>query len=441
MACRAIVACRYHPLTNAIACTEDLFGPPVRNLMDDSIKQAHDELWRWCRAREFAGHDPFDALNSRLFQSTPLKHSRMARFIWTQAIKRSPVNLRSLALIPAQQNSKGLALFALAALANYRRLKTPGPQTGGAETAAAESESRELLDQLLQARLQGYSGAAWGYNFAWQSRNFFAPQGTPMIVPTAFAVRALVEAYEAFGVDNYLQTARSSCDFVLKDLKRTVESDDEICFSYSPLDDTRIFNASLLAAEILASVATLTKETELCDHATRAARYVMRRQREDGSWGYGAGPGQSWVDSFHTAYVLLSLSRIMKSARGEINWEIDLNSSLRRGFEFWRERSFLADGWPKYYHDSLYPADAHAAATAIITLLELQELDHGAQPLAKKIAAWTVSNLRDDRGFFYYQRRRFYTVRTPYMRWTQGWMLYALARLLESDRHSCLSFE
>jgi hypothetical protein len=51
--------------------------------------------------------------------------------------------------------------------------------------------------------------------------------------------------------------------------------------------------------------------------------------------------------------------------------------------------------------------------------------------LAETIANWTIRHLRDSQGFFYYQRQRFYTVRTPFMRWTQGWMLYALARLLE----------
>jgi hypothetical protein len=407
-------------------------------MRESTIEQSFDELLAWCRARDFAGYDPFDALNSRVFQSTPFKNSRTARLLWTQALKRSPLNLRPLALVPPQKNSKGLALFALAALANYRRLKTAKAQTadaetrktqtGAAEIATAEKEARALLDQLQRARLPGYSGAAWGYNFAWQSRNFYAPLGTPMIVPTAFAARAYVEAYQAFGDDNYLQTAHSSCDLVLNDLKRTVASDEEICFSYSPLDDTQIFNASLLAAETLASVATLTREPGFCNFVARAARYVVRRQRDDGSWGYGAARGQQWTDNFHTAYVLLSLSRIMKSSCAG---EIDLQSSLQRGYEFWRERFFLADGWPKYYHDSLYPADAHAAATAIITLLEFQEIDRGARALAEKIAAWTITNLRDGRGFFYYQRRRFHTVRTPFMRWTEGWMLYALARLLE----------
>jgi hypothetical protein len=161
----------------------------------------------------------------------------------------------------------------------------------------------------------------------------------------------------------------------------------------------------------------------------RAARFVVHRQREDGSWAYGVQPGQQWVDNFHTAYVLLSLARIAKAC---VDASEEIKPTLQRGYAFWRECFFLADGWPKYYHDSLYPADAHAAATAIITLLELSDLDSGALPLAETIAAWTVRNLRDARGFFYYQRRRFFTVHTPYMRWTQGWMLYALARLLEA---------
>ena len=390
--------------------------------MDDSIiQQAFDDLLTWCRAHDFAGYDPFDALNSRVFQLTPLNHSRTARLIWTQAIKRFPLNLRPLALVPSQRNSKGLALFALAAVSTYRRVKT----------IEAETEARALLEELWCARIQGYKGAAWGYNFAWQSRNFFAPQGTPMIVPTAFTARALIEAHQVFGDDSFLDMARSSCDFILSDLKRTIDTKDEVCFSYSPSDSTQIFNASLLAAETLASVAALTGETAFCDLALRAARYVVHRQGEDGSWAYGAEAGQQWTDNFHSAYVLLSLRRIAKSCVGG---NAELNNALQHGLTFWRERFFLADGWPKYYHDSLYPADAHAAATAIITLLEFRTLDNGALPLAEMIAAWMISNLRDARGFFYYQRRRFYTVHTPYMRWTQGWMLYALARLLEEEK-------
>jgi hypothetical protein len=273
----------------------------------------------------------------------------------------------------------------------------------------------------------------------------------PTVVPTAFAARAFIEAARAFADESYLQAARSACNFILGDLNRREESADEVCFSYSPLDRTRVFNASLLAGEVLANVGALTGENDLVDWGMRAARYVVRRQSDDGSWDYGVDGYQSWADNFHTAFVLASLSRIIESVASAVDAGIEhglpaetqstqrlrrefaseAESSLRRGYDFWRERFFLANGWPKYFPDRLYPADAHSAGAALVALVELQTLDAGAIELAETIARWAIENLRDPRGFFHYQRRRFHTVRTPYMRWSEAWMMYGVARILE----------
>jgi hypothetical protein len=381
------------------------------------LERSYESLAEWCRSRDYAGYDPFDGLNSRVFQATPLANSRLARLAWTQFFKRSPINFRGLAKVPAQRNSKGTALFALAALSRFRRTRTK----------EAETDARRLLSDLLAARLAGYSGDAWGYNFDWQGRAFFAPLGTPTIVPTAFAVRALVEAHDVFEEKEFLQSARSACDFILKDLNRSDETESELCFSYSPIDRTRVFNASLLAAESLAVVSKLTGESELSDVAIRAARYVSRRQRADGSWAYGGADFQSWADNFHTAFVLSSLVRIAAACDSPN----EFGDAILCGYEFWRKNFFLADGWPKYYHDRLYPVDAHSAGAAIIALLDMQKIDADAIALARKVAEWTIQHMQDESGFFFYQLRRFYTVRTPYMRWSQAWMMYALARLLE----------
>jgi hypothetical protein len=118
--------------------------------MKSSPEQVLADLFAWCREHDFAGYDPFDGLNSRLFQASPFKNSRTARLLWTQLCKRSPINFRGIAGVPPQRNAKGVALFALAALANYRRLKTK----------AAEEDARALLDDLLTMRLPGFRGAA-----------------------------------------------------------------------------------------------------------------------------------------------------------------------------------------------------------------------------------------------------------------------------------------
>jgi len=382
------------------------------------IEEAYLSLAAWCRARDYAGYDPFDGLNSRIFQSTPLRRSRTARLGWTQIFKRSPVNLRPLAGVPVGKNAKGIALFALAALSRFRALRTEEPKR----------EAYLLLDDLLAMRLDGWSGAAWGYNFDWQGRAFFAPRGTPMVVPTAFAARALIEAAQVFNDARYVNAARGACEFILRDLDLSVDAEDEICFSYSPLDRTRVFNASLLAAETLSCVGALTNEDELREKSMLATNYVVRRQRADGSWAYGADDYQSWADNFHTAFVLASLLRIRRTVDRDMD---ELTQAIERGYRFWRREFFLADGGPKYYHDKPYPADAHAAGAALVTFTEMQGVDAGASDIAEKVARWAITHLRDERGFFWYQRKRFYAVRTPYMRWSQGWMLYGLAKLIE----------
>jgi hypothetical protein len=43
-----------------------------------------------------------------------------------------------------------------------------------------------------------------------------------------------------------------------------------------------------------------------------------------------------------------------------------------------------------------------------------------------------MSNMWDERGYFYYQKLPFFTIRTSYIRWSQAWMLTALSTLLEN---------
>ena len=313
-----------------------------------------------------------------------------------------------------------MALFALAALADYRRL----------QSEEAEVNARERLDDLIGMSLKGFSGACWGYNFDWQSRSFFVPKGTPTIIPTAFAARALCEAAEVIDRDQYLPFARTICNFILSDLNRSDETSEEVCFSYSPLDRTRVFNATLMAGEGLATIGGMLHEQSFCEGAMRATRYVIRRQLSDGSWAYGAEGHQTWSDNFHTGFILTSLSRIMTGCEARE----ELEPALVRGYEFWRERFFLSNGWPKYYPNRLYPADVHSVAAAIVTLVELRGSFPGTLELAEKIAGWAIENMRSSEGYFYYQRQRFHTNRIPYMRWSQAWMAYALARLLEGKR-------
>ena len=187
-------------------------------------------------------------------------------------------------------------------------------------------------------RLEGWSGAAWGYNFDWQSRVFFAPRSSPTIVATAFAARAFIEAAHAFEDETYLTTARSACDFILQDLQRSTETQTEICFSYSPGSVNRIYNASLW---LLSSGRSggINWRAGTMPVAVPAARYVVNQQHENGSWVYGAAENQAWVDNFHTAYLLTSLARVIDHC--EAAQTAEFNEALQRATRSGAMASFL----------------------------------------------------------------------------------------------------
>jgi hypothetical protein len=383
------------------------------------LNEIYSTLIERSRADGFAGWDPFDGLESRIFRSTPLRHIAPARMAWLQMIKRSPWNLRSLLRVPKGLNSKGLALFALAEMSRYRTTNDP----------ANRDRATEILDRLRTLTIETKNGVAFGYNFDWQSRAFFAPKGTPTIVPTAFAARAFLESFQSTGDERDLEIPRRICRFIATELQRPHETDQELCFSYTPGDTSRIYNASLLAAETLADVGAIDANDEYLELASKAARYAINAQGERGEWAYGPKLRHAWIDNFHTAFILSSLVRIVDKvpALGD-----DANVAISKGFEFWIANFFTDYGAPKYFDTQTYPIDIHSAAAAIVTLCDLRDRDQRALPLAEKVGVWTAKEMWNPEGFFAYQKKASRTISIPFIRWGQAWMAYAIARLLEA---------
>jgi hypothetical protein len=398
--------------------------------IETKCEQALGRLLRYCRNESWSGYDPYDGLNSPLIKLLTL-NSKTLRTVATQLNKRSPVNFRPLLGIRKGLNAKGAALSARALILLSRgegRDRHAGVRLSPGLSDGLDTDIRHLLSKLDELRSGTYGEACWGYNFDWQSRAFYAPRGTPNVVTTVAAAHAFLDWHEATGDERAFEMACGSCRFLLDRINRASDGD-AFCFSYTPLDHSRVHNVNLLAAQLLARMFAKDGREEYRDAAVSALRYTVARQREDGSWLYGEGRSQGWIDSFHTGFVLVSLKNI-----GAHLALTDLRPSLDAGYEFYTSRFFLADSTPGYYHDRLYPVDVHSAAQAIITFVEVTDLMPNARQMADRAAAWAIDNLQDSRGFFHFQRRRLYTIRIPYMRWAQAWMLYALSRFHTRDQ-------
>lgn len=327
------------------------------------LREVWQELEKYCAARGWRGVDPYDGLNSPLARVLPGKFARQA---WTQLHRRSPINLRPWCGIGPTLNAKALAL------------------------AALESHDEKLLDELEKLRT---TEGGWGYPFAWQSRAFYAPRGTPNLICTVFAARA----YARWG---------RKCDvsFLEKHLLR--ERDGERWLAYVPHTDAQVHNINMLGAALLGRRDCL--------------EFSVNRQRADGSWWYGEAVNQRWIDNFHTGYNLVALKEY-ENRTGDRSFA----DSAERGFAFWERTFWRADGAPRYYHNGDHPLDTHGSAQGILTYLAFGRVEQ-----ARQAARWAVENMWDKRGFFWYQRGRYGTNRMCYMRWTQAWMYHALGELL-----------
>ena len=381
--------------------------------LDDTIAR----LEAYCRQREWAGFDPYDALNSDLFARTPLAKSRIARLALTQFLKRSPVNFRPMLGIRPHQNPKALGLF----LSFYAGRAKAGDE-------AARRHAGTVARRLLELRSPGVPRCCWGYSFPWQMRTRLVPTFAPNLVCTTFAASGLLDACEAGLGDEWLAPAVSAGDYLARELYW--EEGDRAAFAY-PLPDIKvpIHNANFLGAALLCRLARATDERRFVDQALRAARYSVSKQRDDGSWAYGDGPTQQWVDSFHTGFNLCALQSIAADLGTS-----EFDDALREGYQFYRQHFFTPRGEPKYFHDRTYPIDIHSVAQSLITLHAFRRLDPGADGLAASVLDWATAHMWDKRGFFYYRVLRGLTIRTPYMRWSQAWMLVGLAAGL---RHEC----
>ncbi|MGE4563502.1 MAG: hypothetical protein AB7F32_01405 [Victivallaceae bacterium] len=379
--------------------------------MSDSVYQKIVKLAHWCENRNFAGADPYDALNSPLVTALTLG-TKYGRVFWTQLLRRSPIDLRPLLLIPPGRNPKGLGLF----LESYCRM---------AQCCPGDGRWRNGIDGLLEGLREtvsfGYHGNCWGYHFPWQSWVAYVPRGTPTIVNTAFIGHALLDTYESSGIASALELASGTADFMLNDLNRKREGD-SFCFSYTPTDHNYVHNANMLGASLLVRLARLTGRDELLLPACQSMSYSMSYQHPDGAWFYGEHPSQNYIDSFHTGFNLEALRWFLRLNAGEAGWQ----DAFDAGKRYYRQTFFLDDDTPKYYHDRLYCVDAHAPAEAICFFA-----DEGGEDLqfAGRILDWFCRNMYDEQtGCFYYRLKNDKVSKIPYMRWVEAWALRGLTK-------------
>ncbi len=355
---------------------------------------------------EFKGYDPFDGLNSPIMNFVS-KNSKFLRLCVVQGYKLSPLNLRRITGVKKVHNAKTLALVL----------------SGILSSKSADHElCNRLVEILLEQKSASVQGLAWGYNHDWQNRVFFIPSGTPTIVNTSFVGHALLDLYK------HEEGANCSIkDMILKivpffteDLNTATVGAGK-CFSYTPIDHTKVHNANLLGVSLLCRISR-TFGIDLDDYIDPFVEYALNGQTADGGWDYGSAEAQKWRDSFHTGFNLNALRIIEENiSNGELKGRVE--ESIKVGDQHYIKDFFGPNGEPFYFNRPGEMYDVHTPAQAIYYFSK-----YNYPVMARRVFNWTMENMFNG-SYFDFRKYRLFRNSIEYSRWSSAWMFYALSEL------------
>ncbi len=379
----------------------------------DKIFESINRLSGWLEKNDYQGYDTFDGLNAKYLRPLTFE-TNLLRTVLQQGVRRFPINMRPLLGIPKSRSTKGMGFLAKGFMRLYQ----------ATEDQSWADRAELALKWLVENQSKGYSGACWGNHFDYQSRSFYLPKGVPTIVWTSLIGHAFLDGYELFRREQYLQTAISACEHIVRDLDTFVEGDG-LCLSYIPTQNKQVHNSNTLGASLLARTYAHTGNDSYRSLAQKAMQYTASHQRADASWYYGQAANLHWVDNFHTAYVLDCFKYYAQSTGDD-----RFAKNMASGYEYWKKTFFLPDGTPRYYDRKTLPIDIQCSSQAIDTLVFFNDRDPGNLSLALSVAKWTIDHMQDRSGYFYYRRYSSLLVnKTPTLHWGQATMLCALAGL------------
>ena len=386
------------------------------------------KLLMWVDSNDWTGYDPYDIKAhpwvirfTRKSQHSNI-YTLLREFVF-ELFYMFPVLSRKILKIKPAINPKAMGLFANAYLDIY--------QLTNDEQFLFKAES--CLDWLIQHPSDTSVGLGWGYPFDWQSTEFI-PKETPNGIVTTTIGEAFRKIYKLSRDEKYLNILTRIGSF-LASLPKDYLNNQQLCFAYTPIFQNHVHNLNLFIAEYLLDIGTETNNEQWLTLANKAINYTLQDQHSDGSFDYNGPPEKParFIDHYHTGFVLRTLLSIREITNRE-----DVYKALEKGYHFYITHFFEKDVIPKLKPDRIYRIDIHSCAEAINCLCSLGKVFPGAAKKAEGVMEWTLKNMQDRDGHFYYGilKSRFtgiiFKSKIPYLRWGQAWIMKAFAAYLKT---------
>lgn len=289
-----------------------------------------------------------------------------------------------------------------------------------------------FLEALVEERCAGEEEYCWGYPFDWTTCFGVWRAGTPFITSTPYAYEAFEAAHGLTGSSECLAIMESIGRFAYGRIKGVEVAPGVKASTYSPYDHRRVVNASAYRGFLLSTAGARFGREAWLDEARAAIAFVLRSQREDGSWLYAEDGQDAFVDNIHTCFVIKNLIKAQRVLASE-----EVVQAIDRGWAFFTGSLLDARGLPvpfaRQQRPRTYRRDLYDYAETINLAQLLAERSAGAVTVADRVVTDLLEHWALPDGSFVTRQMLMGRNTVPYVRWAQSQAFRALTLYSTQD--------
>lgn len=165
------------------------------------------------------------------------------------------------------------------------------------------------VEWLIENANHSYTGYGWGIGFKWPAgKNLLYKSDVPFSTHTPYALEAIFNLSKLNG-KSYQEVFINVFKFYDNDLKILFEDNESMAISYGPMNDRIAVNATSYALFVYALFGQIFSEKEeyLKIKIKKFYNFIRNHQGADGEWLYMAFDKNSFIDCFHTCFIIQNL--------------------------------------------------------------------------------------------------------------------------------------
>jgi hypothetical protein len=254
---------------------------------------------------------------------------------------------------------------------------------------------------------------------------------TPLITSTPYCFEAFLALYDITHDKKYETVARSILEFSLKNLNTTKIGENILASSYSPIDYSRVLNASAYRAFVLIEGYKRFHIEEAKILGEQLLNFILHTQQLDGSWLYGLDhSNDAFIDNFHTCFVLKNLYK-----SNLVLQRNDITKAIEKGYKFYKDNLLINGSIPlpfvKVGRINLVKEEMYDYAEGISLGVLVNNAIEGSIIPTERMIERLINKYQTKKGYFITKVMTLnLTNKVPYLRWPQAQLYYALTNYL-----------